>query len=379
MKRLFALFCLLLCLGTAQAEEPTQVFSPAMDALTRRIASGETIEIEAAVMPDKLFFMPNTKVLSAVFSGMNLRVRTGMEGARQLSALAVERGGETLVRAQLCSDEGQMLLALSDKLLRFAPQDALPGGAWPALNGGYNRFARPDLSLLEETARAMGLSCTRHDGALSLSGMLSDWTLTGVVTLGAGKNPADKMELSLQRGADALALSVTITTTLSAGKGGKGTNIRKTLATLSGKLDGCGVGGKLTVEAKNAWQTTPEGTSERITVKTRASWNDKRPDRAMQNLGKIDFSCDETLRPRVDGWTGEADVTLETQGYALFSGQIQTQVTLGGEAPQMPVGAAESATLSALSALIRGAGEAAAGQIYRQLDPSTKALIQKGL
>ena len=275
---------------------------------------------------ENAFYARNLSVLKKMLEGTTLRVW----GDDAHGGLTLERGGETLMQADVAQDgrisvDGHPLEtgismpdeaqtdwnALAERLqttpiLERVPLTAVEAwlkGLKPGDVLGFGATAA-DAFDVKRTMSDDGERLTKLnvEGALTIEG--ETWTVSGYLRQPGGRAPKDTFELTFRKddkNVVELAYSALRQDKIEQ-KDRKGQTSVATTLKASGKLEGYSVYMMLKVNQRNDWTADGETLNEKITVSVNMTQKDNRPGKNMQGLNRIDAEGKNVIRVT----TGEA-------------------------------------------------------------------------
>ena len=410
------LFLLLLLLSPGLAEEnpDADCFSPGTQRLLGAISAGEPAEAEWTLSVKDALFIPDTKVISAIFSGLTFRL--GIQNSQDVcqSALSLLWGEDPVAEAVVRTGSGALKLYLGGEWMQapdvFAGQE-IPESFLPVISRiPGDRFTRLSAESLAEAFRgwrsgesffgfipeedAEVETQNTEDGASTLKIFCSlkkdgvSWSFSGLYAPGAGVNPKDAFQAELVRDEEnRYALNGSVQWKRTGKSAGGGSETRTARVTLQGRREGNPLEAVVSVTDKNTWTRKNGVLDEKITGTFKLSFRDRTPGRNYLNLGQDAIELKETIHCAApDGatpevWTDKASLTIKTDGGTLFSGTAE--VTLKPESAEtaVPEGweRATPVTLAQLQEAVAGEAQRMAARIYARMDEKTKKQVQKGL
>ena len=156
---------------------------------------------------------------------------------------------------------------------------------------------------------------------------------------------------------------------------------------LTGKLGGYNISSRLTTYMRNAYEFDGENLSEKITVTTTLTHQDKTPGMRMYRLNDIEAKVKNVIRlttaqgQEVFPLTDEMTVSVTLDGNAFAAGSAKIAMELGAQPADMMTVPAENAVQGKeafASAWSQAAADLAA-KLYMQLDDKQRVPIHKGL
>ena len=410
--RIFAFLALLLTLAAvcASAQELPSIsrFSPGLVRVSEKMKENPTVSADVTLTVEDAFYARNLSVLKKMLEGTTLHV----QGDNERGSLTVERGGETLMQADVAQD-GQ--IRVDGHPIEIAtPDEALTSEAqadWSALAEALQ--TTPILERVPLTAIAPWLEGLQpgdeiafgvtavsafdvkrtmsDDGErltkLNIAGQVDfegeTWQISGFLRQPGGKAPKDTFELTFQK--DEKNVVELVYSALRQDeieqKNRKGRTSVTTTLKADGKIEGYKVYLLLKVSQKNDWTADGEKLNEKITVSVNMTQKDNRPAKRMQWLNQIDTEeksviCIVTTEDAADSYTltHELNGKLMMNSNTVLQGGASMNVTVGGErtsGAQAEQDAAPQTLEEAVRLLSR--------RLYQQLDEQTKKSISDGL
>ena len=409
--KIFAFLALLLTLTAAcagaQQRPSVGCFSPGLVRVSEKMKENPTVSADVTLTVENAFYARNLSVLKKMLEGTTLRVW----GDDARGGLTLERGGETLMQADVAQDgrisvDGHPLEtgisvpdeaqtdwnALAERLqttpiLERVPLTAVEAwlkGLEPGDVLGFGATAA-DAFDVKRTMSDDGERLTKLDisGGLSIGG--ETWQISGYLRQPGGKSPKDTFELTAKKD-DANYLELSYSAARKdeiEQKNRKGKTSVSTTIKSVGKLDGNAVNTVLKVNQKNEWTADGEKLNEKITVSVNMTHKDNTPGRRMQRLNQIDAEGKNVIRmttTETDAvaytFTDEIGGKIMMDGNTFLEGGAKLDVTVGGDAPEA-VGA--ETTDRPLSQALEQAVQTLSRRIYQQLDEKTRKAISNGL
>ena len=405
--KIFAFLALLLTLTAAcagaQQRPSVGCFSPGLVRVSEKMKENPNVSADVTLTVENAFYARNLSVLKKMLEGTTLRVW----GDDARGGLTLERGGETLMQADVAQDgrisvDGHPLEtgisvpdeaqadwnALAERLQATPILERVPLTAMEAwLKGlkpgdvlGFGATAA-DAFDVKRTMSDDGERLTKLDisGGLSIGG--ETWQISGYLRQPGGKSPKDTFELTAKKD-DANYLELSYSAARKdeiEQKNRKGKTSVSTTIKSVGKLDGNAVHTVLKVNQKNEWTADGEKLNEKITVSVNMTQKDNRPGKNMQGLNRIDAEGKNVIRVTTGEATADA-LDCELTGKLMLNentflqGGASMCVTIGGEEPD-DAQADSDAEPWTLEEVVR----ALSRRLYRQLDEQTKKSISDGL
>ena len=392
---------LLAACAAAETLPSADCFSPGTAAMEALTAAGAPVETSLSVSVKKALYIPDTSVLSALFSGLEMRVLNGAEDGEERTALSLLWNGESVGGACLASDGEGTRIALDGRWFMPASAAALPSAL--RIPGRFDRlpveWIHDLLASLEPGGAAAfrleapcalhltdGENGTRLDVSCTILEGEGRWEVSGWFLRGPEGSTLDEAEVRAERDGDNSLLFSYRAQLRHTGKGSAGGSETATIkAELKGKRGGYDLSGTANVTRKNAWTNRDGSLDEKITVSGSFRWRDKTPLSRHWNLGSDSVALKETIRVHTPAggapaeWTDDAALTVETDGGTFFSGGWKLSAAPAEALPELPGGETVRVTDAELFRAIREEAERTAARIYRRMDEKTKKRVTKGL
>lgn len=405
--RIFAILALVLTLAAAcagaQQLPGIGCFSPGLMRVSEKMKENPTVSADVTLTVEDAFYARNLSVLKKMLEGTILHV----QGDNERGSLTVERGGETLVQADVAQDgqirvdgrpveiaapdeaqtdwSGLVELLQTTPILERVPLTDI--AAWlEGLKAGDEIAFGAAAASAFDVKRTMSddgerLTKLNVDGQLVIGG--ETWRISGYLRQPGGKAPKDTFELTLQKDEKntvELAYSALRQDKIEQ-KNRKGQTSVATTLKASGKLEGYTVYTMLKVSQKNDWTADGETLSEKVTVSVNMTNKDNRPAKRMQWLNQIDTEGKNVIRIVTTedaagsyAFTDELTGKLMMNGNTFLQGGASMSVTVGGES----AGGAQT-TDDAEPQTLDEAVRTLSKRLYQQLDEQTKKSISDGL
>ena len=388
-------------------------FSPGIREMGFYLSSGAPTETCFSLSISNALFIPDIKVLSAIFSELTLKMNTEETENETQTVLSMLWKEEPVASAVIHSVGEKTMLLLDGKWYKLpvtADVYSVPDSFQPITEAFLtDRFLRLPLDDMEkalqewrENESFFGYSLVRKmetvfekknsNNYLKVSGNLKKgeelWSISAVFQSGSGDTPNAEAEIHAFMDEDnhySLKISEQQKRT---GKGETGGALNVTLrASLEGKSKGHPIDGSLSISLKNAWTKKNGILNEKINNTGKLTIHNKTPGINYRNLGHNIISIKETILSRKtdgeapEGWTDEAKITIETDGGTLFSGTLAMSIKPGETRHTFFTGeeAVDSIDTQQLLQIIDAEAQRIAARIYARMDEKTKKQVQKGL
>ncbi|MFR8177783.1 MAG: hypothetical protein ACLVB5_12205 [Christensenellales bacterium] len=405
--KIFAFLALLLTLTAAcagaQQRPSVGCFSPGLVRVSEKMKENPTVSADVTLTVENAFYARNLSVLKKMLEGTTLRVW----GDDARGGLTLERGGETLMQADVAQDgrisvDGHPLEtgisvpdeaqtdwnALAERLQTTPILERVPLTAVEAwLKGlklgdvlGFGATAA-DAFDVKRTMSDDGERLTKLnvEGALTIGD--ETWTVSGYLRQPGGRAPKDTFELTFRKD-DKKRRRAGLQRAASGqdrAERPEGPNERRHDA--QGQRQAGGLFGlyDAKVNQRNDWTADGETLNEKITVSVNMTQKDNRPGKNMQGLNRIDAEGKNVIRVTTGEATADA-LDCELTGKLMLNentflqGGASMRVTIGGEAPD-----GAQADSDAEPWTLEEAVRALSRRLYRQLDEQTKKSISDGL
>lgn len=380
----FLMLAALCACASAQTLPGIDCFSPGLVKLSVLEGAHAPVYAEAEITLDDAMYARDLSVLDAMLEGTTF----AYAGADGREALSIIRNGETLGAYALPEGEAlDALGALEEKLNGVAILERVP--LETVADWLENLAAGDALALDFSVAEPFSLERTMSDDGTRLtkiklmSGSITregeaPYAVTGFLRQPAGRAPKDTFELTFtqdEKNFIELAYSAQRENEITK-KEKAGTTSVRTVLKAAGKLAGSAISSRLSVTMRNAWTADGETLDEKVTISAELTHQDNRPGLRMQRLNAIEGKTHNvitlsTKETENDAVALDDEITLEIKmdSNTVLAGSANARMTVGGDAPV--IADAEPVTQEEIERL--------SGEIYRQLDENTRALISKDL
>lgn len=437
---LVVLMCMRLATAGAQTLPSVECFSPGLVRLAQALGGEAAVSVTAEASVEDAFYARDLSVLARMLEGMTFSYEGAGGETDGYDRLSLVRGGKTLLCGGLQSFPNGTELTIEDETF-FVPDASF---ALAALTGcgslaqGAPESSGPDLTglslaervpltlveawlsgletgdafgfglsiaepfVLERTMSDDGTRLTKLDFRASLAGESgAPLVIEGFIRQPAGRTPKETAEITVTQD-EKNTLEISYSSTRSSNvtrKNREGETRVDSALKVAGKLAGSGISSRLTVRMTNNWTADPdaETLSERVTVTTSLTHQDKRPGMRMLRLNAVEGKLRQTLRLTTsegDGaasaytLTDEATVDIQMDGNTFLAGSATLRASVDGGARATASAGTDVATDGEAKAWasaeeIAGAAQRAveklAAGLYAQLGEGTREKIEKGL
>lgn len=418
-KRVLALLLVLTaCCAAASAQTlpGVECFSPGLVKLARRMQENPAMHMTAQAAVEDALYARDLSVLGDMLSGTSFVYDAAGNAQIGADRLEIVKNDEALFSATLSRAGSAAALELGGQVYGVSLEgeaDALKLGSALAGTSILERVMLEDIAAWLTGLKAgdtllagytveqpFGVERTMSDDGtrltmIKLSGSVvregeAVWMISGWMRQPAGKAPKDTMELTFTQDEQnflEIAYSSTRQSEITA-KNKAGTAKADTSMKVSGKLSGYAISSRLTVYLRNVWTADGENLTEKVSVNSTLTHQDRRPQSRYARINDIEASVKNVIRLTTAETDETAPVSLEDaltvdvklDGNTFAAGTADLSITVGGEAADLSVPIpTQIADEQTLDAAVSEAVRQLAASLYGTLGKSALDKVQKGL